>query len=447
MANKGRKALLLLVVAAFLAVALVQLLRINRRSPAGTELDYVRLVPEVMEMIQQQYVEEVSDKKLMDGAINGMLAALDPHSAYLPADSFKEMNIQITGSFGGLGIEINMMDGRLMVISPIDDTPAFRAGIKAGDYIWKIDGKLTRNMTITDAVNRMRGKKGTKVTLTIVRKNSPKPIVFDLVRDIIKTRSLRARTLEPGYCYIRIAHFQGRSDEEFVAALQKLHRENNGNLKGLVIDVRNNPGGLLDQVVKIAGHFIDAQDENGLIVYTEGREDSSRMSLTTGMDGKEPRYPVVVLINGGSASASEILAGALQDHKRAVIMGTQSFGKGSVQTIFPLPHGAGLKLTTALYYTPKGRSIQARGITPDIIVGDGEITSVTKEKAKPFRERDLENHMENDTLPTDHTEPTTPPGHAEPTPHAGPADRGIKDFQLSRALELLKGMQLLANKK
>jgi carboxyl-terminal processing protease len=438
MTNKGRKTLLLLIVAALAAAALLQGIRMKRQLQTEKGLDYVRLVPKVMAIIKQQYVETVDDKKLVDGAINGMLAALDPHSAYLTADSFKEMNIEITGSFGGLGIEINMMDGRLTVISPIDDTPAFRAGMKPGDYIWKIDGKLTRTMTITDAVNRMRGKKGTKVTLTVLRKNSPKPLVFNLVRDIIKTQSLRSKTLEPGYGYIRIAHFQGRSDEEFVAALAKLHRENSGILKGLVIDVRNNPGGLLDQVVKIAGHFIDGQNENGLVVYTEGRDETSRMTLTTGMSGKEPRYPIVVLINGGSASASEILAGALQDHKRAVIMGTQSFGKGSVQTIFPLRHGAGLKLTTALYYTPKGRSIQAKGITPDIIVGDGEMTSPHKEKAKAFRERDLENHMENNSLPT---------GQVEPHPAVGPNDGTIKDFQLSRALDLLKEMKLLADKK
>jgi carboxyl-terminal processing protease len=438
MMNKGRKFLLLLVVAAFLAAALIQGIRMKRQLTNGSGQDYIKLFTNVMGIVKQNYVEKVDDKKLMNGAINGMLAALDPHSAYLPADSFKEMNIQISGAFGGLGIEINMMDGRLTVISPIDDTPAYRAGIKAGDFIWKIDGKLTRSMTITDAVNRMRGKKGTKVTLTIVRKNSPKPIVVTLVRDVIKIRSVRARSLEPGYGYIRIAHFQGRSDEEFVSALQKLHKENKGTLKGLVIDLRNNPGGLLDQVVKIAGHFIDGKNENGLVVYTEGREESSRMSLTTGMDGKEPRYPVVVLINGGSASASEILAGALQDHKRAVIMGTQSFGKGSVQTIFPLRGGAGLKLTTALYYTPKGRSIQAKGITPDIIVGNGEIVSGNSKKVKPIRERDLENHMENDTLPE---------GHIDVHPTLGPDAGAIKDFQLSRSLDLLKEMDLLVQKK
>ncbi|HLO27319.1 MAG TPA: S41 family peptidase [Geobacteraceae bacterium] len=435
MANNKRKVVLLLVVAVFLAVALVQVVRMKRNSPGKTDLDYIRLVPEIMQMIKQKYVEEVSDKKLVEGAINGMLAALDPHSAYLPADSFREMNIQITGSFGGLGLEVNLIDGRLTVISPIDDTPAFRAGIKSGDVIWKIDEKLTRNLNITEAVNRMRGPKGTRVTLTILRKKAPKPLVFNLVRDIINTKSVRARTLEPGYGYVRISHFQERSDQEFGAALQTLRRANGGTLKGLVIDLRNNPGGLLEQVVDIAGHFIDAGSNKGLIVYTEGREESSRMSLTAGTDGKEPRYPVVVLINGGSASASEILAGALQDHKRAVVMGTQSFGKGSVQSIFPLAGGAGLKLTTALYYTPKGRSIQAKGITPDIIVGNGEIAAAPATKGPEIRERDLENHIE---------ESGVEPGVEEPAPAGKPDGKGLKDYQLARALDLLKGMQIIS---
>ena len=438
MAHKGIKTVIFIIVGAFLAAALVQGIRTKRSGPSKTDLDYIQLVPQIMDMIKQKYVEEISDKQLVDGAISGMLAALDPHSAYLTADSFREMNIQISGSFGGLGIEVNIMDGRLTVISPIDDTPAFRAGIKAGDFIWKIDEKLTRNLNITEAVTRMRGPKGTNVTLTILRKNTPKPLVFNLTRDTITTKSLKSRTLEPGYGYIRIAHFQERSDEEFSKALQALHKENGGGLKGLVIDLRNNPGGLLEQVVDIAGHFIDATAENRLIVYTEGREESSRMRLTTGTNDKEPRYPVVVLINGGSASASEILAGALQDHKRGIIMGTQSFGKGSVQTVFPLPGGAGLKLTTAKYYTPKGRSIQAKGITPDIIVGTGEVPGTPTTKEGTFRERDLENHIKDREKKIDHDE-TEPP--------VTPAGKDVKDNQLSRALDLLKGMELLAKKK
>ena len=435
MVNKGIKAVLLLVIAAFMAAALFQLVRIKNTVPGKTDLEYTQLVPEIMEMIRQKYVEPVDKKKLLEGAVSGMLAALDPHSAYLPADSFKEMNIQMSGSFGGIGLEVNMMEGRLTVISPIDDTPAFRAGIKPGDIIWKIDGKFTRNLNLTEAVNRMRGPKGSKLSLTIIRKKAPKPLVFGLVRDIITTKSLKSRSLEPGFGYIRIAHFQERSAAEFSRALHALRTENGGALKGLVIDLRNNPGGLLEQVVEIAGHFIDGKNENGLVVYTEGREKSSRTTLTTGMNDKEPRYPVVVLINGGSASAAEILAGALQDHKRGIIMGTQSFGKGSVQSIFPLPGGAGLKLTTARYYTPKGRSIQARGITPDIIVGEVELPIAAEKKDMPLRERDLENHIKDQGSATE-SDKAVPAA-----PASGKAD---KDYQLSRALDLLKGMGMLA---
>src|SRR6266567_1313085 len=393
MKNKWIKSTLFLIVIAVLGLAIGTGIRFRHSASKLSDAEYLRIVPEMMELIKQKYVEKVEDKKLVEGAISGMLAALDPHSAYLPPDFFKEMNIEISGSFGGLGLEINISDGRLTVIAPIDDTPAYRAGIKAGDFIWKIDAKPTQDLNITEAVRRMRGPKGTRVTLTILRKNVSKPLVFNLVRDIIKTKSMKARALEPGYGYIRISHFQERTGEEFAAALGTLRKENGGTLRGLVIDLRNNPGGLLEPAVSVAGRFIDRKAENGLVVYTKGREASSRMTLTTGMDDKEPRYPVVVLINGGSASASEIVAGALQDHKRAVIMGTQSFGKGSVQTVFSLPGGAGLKLTTARYYTPKGRSIQAKGITPDIIVASGELPVTLKRKEMDIREQDLENHF------------------------------------------------------
>lgn len=438
MAHKKTVTTILIVVLAVLTAALFQGLWIKRSVRGTNDQEYLRFVPEAMDIIKQKYVDGVSDKKLVEGAITGMLAALDPHSAYLSADAFKEMNIQISGSFGGVGMEVNMVDGWLTVISPIDDTPAFRAGIASGDIIWKIDGKLTRNLGLTEAVNRMRGPKGTKVSLTIARRKSPKPIVFDLIRDTITTKSLKSRTLEPGFGYVRIAHFQERSSTEFVKALVSLRTKNGGNLKGLVIDLRNNPGGLLDQVVPIAGRFIDAGKEKGLIVYTKGREESSRMSLTADSTDKEPPYPVVVLINGGSASAAEILAGALQDHKRAVIMGTQSFGKGSIQTIFPLPGGAGLKLTTAKYYTPNGRSIQAKGITPDIIVEAGDTPSRPGKKEMTLRERDLENHMKEAT-------PDLPPKEAPP---AGTQEkRDVKDYQLARALDLLKGVTAIGGRK
>ncbi|MCM2357944.1 MAG: S41 family peptidase [Geobacteraceae bacterium] len=437
MGNKWTKTALALTAIAFLGYAAWTGLRLNRGGSEQSDGDYLSLLPEVMELIKQKYVDKVDDKKLLEGAVNGMLASLDPHSAYLPPDFFKEMNIEMSGSFGGLGIEITMAEGRLTVIAPIDDTPAFRAGIKAGDIIWAIDGKPTLDLAINEAVKRMRGPQGTRVTLTVIRRSAQRPLVFNLVRDIIKTKSMRARTLEPGYGYIRIAHFQERTGEEFAAALHALRTENGGALRGLVIDLRNNPGGLLEPAVTVAGRFLDAKAENGLVVYTKGREESSRMTLTTGMDDKEPRYPMVVLINGGSASASEIVAGALQDHKRAVIMGTQSFGKGSVQTVFPLAGGAGLKLTTARYYTPRGRSIQARGITPDIIVENGEIAAAAK-KEMDIRERDLENHITGEETPEQKPEPA-PPARAE--------EKGVTDNQLGRALDLLKGMNLLGNKK
>ena len=437
MKNKWIKSTLFLIVIAVLGLAVGTGIRFRQSVSKLSDEEYLRLVPEMMELIKQKYVEKVDDKKLVEGAISGMLAALDPHSAYLPPDFFKEMNIEISGSFGGLGIEITMTNGRLTVIAPIDDTPAYRAGIKAGDFIWKIDGKPTQDLNITEAVKRMRGPKGTRVTLTILRRNVSKPLVFNLVRDIIKTKSMKARALEPGYGYIRISHFQERTGDEFAAALRTLRKENGGTLHGLVIDLRNNPGGLLEPAVGVAGRFIDATSGKGLIVYTEGREASSRMTLTAAKDVKEPRYPVVVLINGGSASASEIVAGALQDHKRAVIIGTQSFGKGSVQTVFSLPGGAGLKLTTAKYYTPKGRSIQAKGITPDIIVESGELPVAPKSKAVTIREQDLENHF----TPQE-AEPARTPAPAQ----AGrPEAKGARDNQLDRALDLLKGIHRLGS--
>lgn len=438
MAYKGKKTFIALTIALLLAAAAGTVMRLDRSAPTGEETEYLQLLPEVMGLIREKYVEKIDDRKLAEGAVNGMLAALDPHSAYLPPESFKEMNIEISGSFGGLGLEVAMTDGRLTVIAPIDDTPAYRAGIRAGDIIWKIDGKPTRDLTINEAVKRMRGPKGTRVTLAVVRRNTPGPVVFNLVRDIITTKSLKARTLEPGYGYVRIAHFQQTTGEEFAAVLRSLRGQNGGILRGLVIDLRNNPGGLLESAVSVAGRFIDAKAENGLVVYTKGREESSLMTLATDFDDKEPRYPVVVLINGGSASASEIVAGALQDHKRGVIMGTQSFGKGSVQTIFPLPNGAGLKLTTARYYTPKGRSIQARGITPDIIVESGEAPGSPKKKETAIRERDLKNHIMNGEEKEE--------SETEAAPAGKPEEKSATDNQLARALDLLKGMNRLGRK-
>ena len=432
----------------------------------------IKLLAEVMALVKEKYVEKVEEKNLVKSAIEGMLAALDPHSAYLTPDSFKEMKVSMSGSFGGLGIEISMRDNKLTVVSPIEDTPAFRAGIKSNDHIWKINDKLTKGMSITEAVGMMRGPKGTPVTLTILREGSGRPLVFPLLRDIIKTRSLRARTLEPGYGYVRISQFQERTGEDFVQALTRLRAENGGSLKGLVLDLRYNPGGLIDTAVQVAGRFVGEGFTNGLIVYTQGRDPASKKMLSASIGEKEPHYPMVVLINGGSASASEIVAGALQDHKRAIIMGTPSFGKGSVQSIMPLKQNSGLKLTTARYYTPNGRSIQAKGIVPDIIVGQLDRTAPgAKEKTgaekKEFREENLENHLGG--VPGGQQQPAVPHGlPAKPVkdspplpgggakkpseekgkdgvkPAASPHDPALADdYQLARAVDLLKGLQLI----
>lgn len=403
--------------------------------------DYLKLLPEVMAYVKKNYIEPVDDKTLMENAINGMLASLDPHSSYLPPDSFKEMKVEMSGSFGGLGIEISIRDNKLIIVSPIEDTPAYRAGIKAGDHIFKIDGKSTRNMNINTAVKLMRGPQGTGVTLTILRNGTTKPLVFPLVRDIILVKSLRYRMLEPGYGYIRISQFQERTGDDFAEALHALHRQHGGTLQGLVIDLRNNPGGLLDQAVKVADRFIGQGFDNGLVVYTKGRDPASESSYSANVGEKEPHYPIVVLINGGSASASEILAGALQDHRRAVIMGTTSFGKGSVQSVIPLRNGGALKLTTARYYTPNGRSIQARGIEPDIVVGRLDLNGARNKDEKMIREQDLENHIMESPPAGTGPETATP---APLAPAAGGKDQELaRDYQLLRALELLHGVDIL----
>jgi carboxyl-terminal processing protease len=394
----------------------------------------IQLFTDVLKIVQSNYVEEVDTKKLVYGAINGMLASLDPHSSFLPPDMYKEMKIETKGSFGGLGIEISIKDGFLTVISPIEDTPAYRVGIKAGDQILKIEDKLTKDMSITDAVKRMRGPKGTKVTITIMREGFERPKDFTLVRDIIQVKSIKSRTLDNGYGYVRIAQFQEKTDEDLIKALTNLKKENGGSLKGLVLDLRNDPGGLLEQAVKVSDHFIS----DGLIVYTEGRNQDSKMKFVAQKGNKELGYPMVILINGGSASASEIVAGALQDHKRAVILGTQSFGKGSVQTIIPLSEDSGLKLTTARYFTPKGRSIQAKGITPDIVVENLEITAAEKKDVLNIREKDLENHFE--TGPKEEKREKK----KEAKQPAFKLDEQLKgDYQLLRALDLLKGWDIL----
>lgn len=406
----------------------------------GSDYESIELFTDVMAIVKKSYVEEVDTKKLIYGAINGMLASLDPHSSFMPPDVYKEMKIDTKGAFGGLGIEITIKDGILTVISPIEDTPAFKAGIKAGDQIFKIDDKFTKDLNINDAVKRMRGQKGTKVTLTIMREGFDKPKEFPLIRDIVQVRSVRSNLLGDGYGYIRIAQFQEKTDEDLAKSLKKLKEESKGELKGLVLDLRNDPGGLLDQAVRVADHFTE---EGKMIVYTEGREKDSKMQFTARKGGKEPNYPIVVLINSGSASASEIVAGALQDHKRAIIMGTQSFGKGSVQTIIPLSDDSGLRLTTARYYTPSGRSIQAKGISPDITVEriDFPKSALEKKESLHLREKDLENHFEGEDKGAK-KEGKKEDGKDAPV-SLKPEDNLKNDYQVMRALDLLKGWELI----
>jgi carboxyl-terminal processing protease len=412
----------------------------------GSDYESIELFTDVMAIVKKSYVEEVDTKKLIYGAINGMLSSLDPHSSFMPPDTYKEMKIDTKGAFGGLGIEISIKDGILTVISPIEDTPAFKAGIKSGDQIFKIDDKFTKDLNINDAVKRMRGQKGTKVILTIMRDGFEKPQEFSLTRDIIQVKSVRSRLLGDGYAYIRIAQFQEKTDEDLAKFLKSLKEENKGELNGLILDMRNDPGGLLDQAVRVAEHFVE---EGQMIVYTEGREKDSKMQFTARKGSKEPKYPMVVLINGGSASASEIVAGALQDHKRAIVMGTQSFGKGSVQTIIPLSDESGLRLTTARYFTPKGRSIQAKGITPDIVVERLELPkeSADKKAGMHIREKDLENHFEGEDkgAPKDakKDDKKDDKDKKDKPDSLKPEDALKNDYQVMRALDLLKGWEIL----
>lgn len=331
-------------------------------------IDEVRMFTEALDRIRMAYVEEIDDRTLLEHAIRGMLAGLDPHSAYLAGSDYDVLQETTTGEFGGLGIEVGREDGYIKVISPIDDTPADRAGIEAGDLIIQIDGHPLRQLTPEEAANMMRGEPGTEVTVTISR-SGMEPFDLTIVREVISIASVRSMMLEPGYAYVRISQFRVNTGEELEKEIAELYEEH-GDLKGMVLDLRNNPGGVLQSSVRVVDSFVD----QGRIVYTEGRLEGNDMEFSATLNTIAPEIPLVVLINNGSASASEIVAGALQDHGRAIIMGTQSFGKGSVQTVLPLDDSRAIKLTTSLYYTPSGRSIQAQGITPDIIVDDAFVT-------------------------------------------------------------------------
>jgi carboxyl-terminal processing protease len=404
----------------------------------------------VLAIVQKNYVEPVTTKKLIDGAISGMLASLDPHSAYLTPDLYRDLEVETRGSFGGLGIEITIKNGALTVVAPIEDTPAYRAGLKAGDQIIKIDDDFTKDMSLTEAVKRMRGPKGSKIKLTIHRENVPELFTVTLARDVIKIQSVKAKMLPEGYGYIRVTTFQENTGDGVEKAIDDFEAKNHGKIKGMVFDLRDNPGGLLNQAVKVSDDFLDG----GLIVYTQGREENQQQKYFSHKKKDFVDYPMVVLVNGGSASASEIVAGALQDQRRAVILGTQTFGKGSVQTILPLDDHSALRLTTARYYTPTGRSIQAVGITPDVDVEPPKETlaSLTQSGAQldenpEIHEADLPHHFQNGQKKDEKAPAAAPNQSSVPAPAAepdkGPGAKGAKakeekDVQLDKAIDILK---------
>jgi carboxyl-terminal processing protease len=361
---------------------------------AGTEEGYksLELFTEVLRQIEKNYVEPEDEQKLIQSAIKGMVQGLDPHSSYLTKEEHQDLLSETKGSFSGIGVEITVRDNVLTVVSPIEGTPAYKAGIQAGDKIVKIDGKLAADMTLPEAIKSIRGEKGTKVTLTIMREGAEKPLEFTVTRDVIPIRSVRSSLLTPKIAYVRISNFQSKTTNDLSAELEKL--ENGRKLEGLILDLRNNPGGLLSQAIDVSDLFL----ESGVIVSTKGRESSQDMKATAHKKKTERNYPIIVLVNGGSASAAEIVAGALQDNKRALILGTKTFGKGSVQTIIPLNDGSGLRLTTAMYYTPSGRSIQASGIEPDVVVKYvPPVEEDAKDKARMIREKDLKGHLPGDS--------------------------------------------------
>jgi carboxyl-terminal processing protease len=439
--------------------------------PQATPLpvEELRAFAEIFGKIKSDYVEPVEDKKLITEAINGMLSGLDPHSAYLDLDAFKDLQVGTQGEFGGLGIEVGMEDGFVKVVSPIEDTPAYHAGLKSGDLIIKLDDTPVKGMTLNDAVKRMRGKPSTQIILTVMRKGENKPLTFTLTRAIIKIKSVKFKLLETGYGYVRVTQFQEHTGENLAKALDELYKQNKESLKGLILDLRNDPGGLLNGAVGVSAAFLP---ENALVVYTEGRTEDAKMKLTASKENylrgaKEGDYlknlpagvkdvPMVVLINGGSASASEIVAGALQDHKRAIIIGTQSFGKGSVQTVLPLGNGTAIKLTTARYYTPNGRSIQAKGITPDIVAEEATVNGVDKDAAFNLREADLERHLANGQEGKSEHAPAKPNvpkkatlPKAEEKSDSKDTEREVvskNDYQLNQAVNLLKGLNILKNR-
>jgi len=416
----------------------------ERDNPAPLPLDELSTFTEVFANIKNNYVEPIDDRTLLDNAIRGMLSGLDPHSAYLDTEAFDELQVGTSGEFGGLGIEVGMEDGFVKVISPIDDTPAQKAGIESGDLIIRLDETPVKGLTLKEAVDIMRGKPGSVIVLTVVREGKHKPFKVSIERAVIKVKSVKTKNFDDGFAYVRITQFQSNTSENLIDAIDELKAKNDGKLNGLVLDLRNNPGGVLSAAVGVSDAFL----EKGLIVYTEGRVDDSELKFKATPTDVIKGAPIVVLINGGSASASEIVAGALQDHKRAVIMGTKSFGKGSVQTIIPMKDNTALKLTTARYYTPSGRSIQAQGIEPDILTENVKLASVEEPEFEPLKEADLTRHLENNEAKGKNGKDTT----ASDTSPDEDSDNSIatlasKDYQLYEALNLLKGLYILQQSK
>lgn len=408
----------------------------NNTNTKRIPLEDVQRFSNAIGEIKKYYVKPIDDKELFDNAIRGMLTGLDPHSSYLNEEEFKELQTSTSGEFGGLGIEVTMEDGVVKVITPLVDTPAFKAGIKSGDYIIKLGKESVQGLTLKDAVNLMRGKAGTTIELTVLRKGASKPLTFDLIREVILIKSVKSKMLSEGYGYIRLTQFQALTGKDMLQAVEQLKQQSNGKLKGLVLDLRNNPGGLLDSAIQVSDAFLgnDKSGKQELIVYTEGRLPGSKFTALANPGDILDNAPIVVLINNGSASASEIVAGALKDNKRAIILGTKSFGKGSVQTVLPLDSKTGIKLTTALYYTPSGTSIQAKGIIPDIVVEEMDVpkNSAKKSDATGFSEADLSGHL----ISGNNSENAA----AKKSSQSG--DLIHEDYQLYAALTVLEGMAL-----
>jgi carboxyl-terminal processing protease len=420
---------------------------VHQNLSAGTDRTYeeLKVFSDVLDIIQENYVDTVEPKELIRGAIQGMISSIDPHSAYLLPDAYKDLQIETKGEFSGIGIVITMQDNVVTVISPIEGTPAYRAGIKAGDQIIKVDGEKTKPMMLWEAVKKMRGKKGTPVLVTIWRKESPEPLEFNIVRDIIPLESVRSHSLKPGYGYVRITNFREKTANDVKAALKELESDKTP-LKGLILDLRDNPGGLLDQAIEVADIFLDS----GRIVSIKGRRKPHSKIYVAHSNKDKHSYPIVLLVNEGSASASEIVAGALQDHDRCVVLGTTSFGKGSVQTVEPLRDGSGLKLTIARYYTPDGHAIQARGIIPDVVVEQRKVL-VGKGKKRPhMTEKDLENHISaepKEDLSEEIKEKILDiKGVKVPGEDASAVAKRLvaQDYQVQRALDILTSWQIFS---